>query len=142
MSGPSSNYDPVEVTPLSPEEVTRMRDEAVAAINAARNLDELKAARIAHAGDRAPLTLANSEIGALPPQARAEAGKRVGQARGAVKQALAARTAELEAERDQQVLLTETVDVTLPWDRRPAGARAPGAQGPHRASRLFRGLGC
>ena len=60
MSGPSSNYDPVEVTPLSPEEVTRMRDEAIAAINAARNLDELKAARIAHAGDRAPLTLANA----------------------------------------------------------------------------------
>src|ERR1700744_5882565 len=101
MSGPSSNYDPVEVTPLSPEEVTRMRDEAVAAINAARNLDELKTARIAPVGDRPPLTLANAEIGALPPQARAEAGKRVGQARGAVKQVLAARTAELEARRDK-----------------------------------------
>src|ERR1700744_766157 len=101
MSGPSSNYDPVEVTPLSPEEVTRMRDEAIAAINAARNLDELKAARIAHAGDRAPLTLANAQIGPLPPQARAEGGKRVGQARGAVKQALTARTAELEARRDK-----------------------------------------
>src|ERR1700753_1289889 len=59
MSGPSSNYDPVEVTPLSPEEVTRMRDEAIAAINAARNLDELKAARLAHAGDRAPPPPAN-----------------------------------------------------------------------------------
>ena len=38
MSGPSSNYDPVEVTPLSPEEVTRMRDEAIAAISAAGDL--------------------------------------------------------------------------------------------------------
>src|ERR1700761_2177869 len=132
MSGPSSNYDPVEVTPLSPEEVTRMRDVAIAAINAAR---------IAHTGDRAPLTLANAEIGALPPQARAEAGKRVGQARGAVKQALAARTAELEAERDQQVLLTETVDVTLPWDRRLPGARHPVTMAADRLSDVFVAMG-
>jgi len=141
MSGPSSNYDPVEVTPLSPDEVSRMRDEAVAAFGAARTLDELKAARIAHAGDRAPLTLANAEIGALPPQARAEAGKRVGQARGAVKQALTARTAELEAERDQQVLLTETVDVTLPWDRRPQGARHPVTMAADRLSDVFVAMG-
>src|SRR6201995_3343392 len=141
MSGPSSNYDPVEVTPLSPEEVTRMRDEAIAAINAARNLDELKAARIAHACALAPWTLANAEIGALPPQARAEAGKRVGQARGAVKQALAARPAELEAERDQQVLLTETVDVTLPWDRRLAGARHPVTMAADRLADVFVAMG-
>src|SRR6201992_1106934 len=141
MSGPSSNYDPVEVTPLSPEEVTRMRDEAVAAINAARTLDELKAARIAHAGDRAPLTLANAEIGALPPQAPDEAGKRGGQARGAVRQALTARTAELEAERDQQVLLTETVDVTLPWERRAHGGRLPVTFAADRLSDVFVAMG-
>jgi len=141
MSGPSSNYDPVEVTPLSPDEVSRMRDEAIAAFSAAHTLDELKTARIAHAGDRAPLTLANAEIGALPPQARAEAGKRVGAARGAVRQALAARTAELEAERDQQVLLTETVDVTLPWNRRLAGARHPVTMAGDRLSDVFVAMG-
>ncbi len=58
-----------------------MRDEALAAIAAAGTLDELKAARLAHAGDRSPLALANAEIGALPPEASAEAGKRVGAAR-------------------------------------------------------------
>ena len=141
MSGPSSSYDPVEVTPLSPEEVTRMRDEAIAAFSAAGDLDELKAARLAHTGDRAPLTLANAEIGALPPQARAEAGKRVGAARGAVRQALADRTTELEARRDQQVLLTETVDVTLPWDRRPAGARHPVTMAADRLSDVFVAMG-
>src|ERR1700722_7313324 len=112
MSGPSSSYDPVEVTPLSPEEVTRMRDEAIAAFSAAGDLDELKAARLAHAGDRAPMTLANAEIGALPPAARAEAGKRMGAARAAVREALAQRQAELEDERDRRVLVDEAVDVT------------------------------
>ena len=47
-----------------------------------RTLDELKAARLAHQGEKSPLALANREIGALPPSAKAEAGKRVGQARG------------------------------------------------------------
>ena len=78
MSAPNKQYDPVEVASLSPGEVTRMRDEALAAIAAAGTLDELKAARLAHAGDRSPLRLANAEIGALPPGARAEAGKRIG----------------------------------------------------------------
>ena len=141
MSGPNTNYDPVEVTPLSPDEVARMRDEALAAIAAAQTLDELKEARIAHFGDKAPLTLANSEIGALPPQARANAGKRVGAARGEVKKALAGRTAALEADRDRRVLLTEAVDVTLPWDRVPPGARHPVTMAADRLTDVFVAMG-
>ena len=125
MSGPNTDYDPVEVTPLKAEEVDRMRAEALAAIAAATTLDELKLARLDHAGERSPLALANREIGALPPQARKEAGMRVGQARGAVNQALAARQAELEADAEERMLVEETVDVTLPWDREPVGARHP-----------------
>jgi len=127
MSAPNKSYDPVEVAALSPGELQRMQDEALAAIADAANLDELKTARLAHFGDRAALTLANAEIGALPPAARAEAGKRVGTARAAVRTALAERQAELEAERDRRVLVEEAVDVTLPWDRPVSvnGARHP-----------------
>jgi len=127
MSAPNKAYDPVEVAALSPEELQRMQADALAAIAAAANLDDLKTARLAHFGDRAPLTLANAEIGALPPAARADAGKRVGTARAAVKTALAERQTELEAERDRRVLVDEAVDVTLPWDRRISldGARHP-----------------
>ena len=141
MSGPDTNYDPVEVTPLSPDEVARMRDEALAAIASARTLPELKEARIAHFGDKAPLTLANAEIGALPPQARAAAGKRVGAARAEVKRALAERTAELEAERDRRVLLEEAVDVTLPSDRVPPGARHPVTMAADRLTDVFVAMG-
>lgn len=125
MSAPNSDYDPVEVTPLRADEVERMRDEALAAIAAADSLDALKQVRIDHAGDRSPLALANREIGALPPAARKEAGRRVGQARGAVNQALAARTAEVEAAEFERRLAAETVDVTLPVDVEPIGARHP-----------------
>jgi phenylalanyl-tRNA synthetase alpha chain len=125
MSGPNTEYDPVEVTPLREDEVARMRDEALAAVAQAADLAALKQVRTDHAGDRSPLGLANREIGALPPQARKEAGMRVGQARGAISTALTERQAVLEAEHEERMLAEETVDVTLPWDRRPRGARHP-----------------
>jgi phenylalanyl-tRNA synthetase alpha chain len=125
MSAPNKNYDPVEVTALTADEVERAVAEALAAIAGARNLDELKEARLAHAGDKAPLSLARAEIGALPPQARADAGRRVGAAVGRVAGAVKERQEQLERERDEQVLITEKVDVTLPADRTLAGARHP-----------------
>ena len=125
MSAPNKNYDPVEVTALTADEVERAVAEALAAVDAAKNLDQLKEARLAHAGDKAPLSLARAEIGALPPQARADAGRRVGAAVARVAGAVKDRQQQLERERDEQVLVTERVDVTLPADRTPAGARHP-----------------
>jgi phenylalanyl-tRNA synthetase alpha chain len=122
---PSESFDPVEVAALQPEEIERNVAAALAAFDAATTLDELRAAALAHDGDRSPLALANREIGALPPAARKAAGQRIGPARGTVKQALARRQQELEADRDRRVLVDEAVDVTLPTDRRPVGARHP-----------------
>jgi phenylalanyl-tRNA synthetase alpha chain len=141
MSAPNKSYDPVEVEALKPEEIERMRDEALAAFAAAGDLDALAHAKSAHTSGTSPLALANREIGALPPQAKAEAGKRVGQARGAVNKALAARQAELEAERDARVLVEEAVDVTLPYDRAPAGARHPLTTFMERVSDVFVAMG-
>src|SRR3954470_11845597 len=141
MSAPNKSYDPVEVEALKPEEIERMRDEALAAFAAADSLDALQEAKVAHTGGASPLALANREIGALPPQAKAEAGKRVGQARGAVNKAFAARQAELEAERDARVLVEEAVDVTLPYDRTPAGARHPLTTFMERVADVFVAMG-
>ena len=61
------SYDPVEPHALAPETLQASLDDALQAIAKASDLDEFKAARLAHAGDRSPLALANREIGALPP---------------------------------------------------------------------------
>jgi phenylalanyl-tRNA synthetase alpha chain len=121
----STNFDPVEVSALAPDTVAGHVTDALAAIAAASDLDALKAARLTHDGDRSALALANREIGALPPAARKSAGQRVGAARAEVRAAVEARTGELAAARDARVLVEEAVDVTLPWDRRVAGARHP-----------------
>ncbi|UYB43392.1 phenylalanine--tRNA ligase subunit alpha [Streptomyces sp. Je 1-4] len=141
MSAPNKSYDPVEVEALKPEEIAARLDEALAAIAAAADLEELREVKVAHTGDRSPLALANREIGALPPHAKADAGKRVGQARGRVNQALKARQEELETERDARVLVEEAVDVTLPYDRTPAGARHPLTTFMERVADVFVAMG-
>ncbi|MFI1964764.1 phenylalanine--tRNA ligase subunit alpha [Streptomyces pathocidini] len=141
MSAPNKSYDPVEVEALKPEEIARMRDAAFAAFAAAGDLEALREAKVAHTGDRSPLALANREIGALPPHAKADAGKRVGGARGEVNRALKARQEELEAERDARVLVEEAVDVTLPHDRTPAGARHPLTTLMERIADVFTAMG-
>src|ERR1700685_1831266 len=113
MSAPNKNYDPVEVTALTPDEVERATQAALTAVAAAQTLDELKEARLAHAGGQAPLSLARAEIGALPPQARADAGRRIGSATAQVREALKQRQEELEHEPHEEVLITERVAVTL-----------------------------
>ncbi len=141
MSAPNKSYDPVEVATLSADAVQRAQADALAAIAAAGDLDELKAARLAHAGERSPISLANAEIGALPPAGRADAGRRIGAARSAIKAALADRQAELEADRDRRVLVEEAADVTLPWDRAPEGARHPVTSVAERLADVFVGMG-
>jgi phenylalanyl-tRNA synthetase alpha chain len=141
MSAPNKSYDPVEVSVLRPEEVARLRDEALAAISATRTIEELKQVRLAHAGDRSGLALANREIGALPPAARADAGKRIGAARAAVEKAIRVRQVELEDERDERAISEETVDVTLPWDRRPVGGRHPLTTMQERMADVFVSMG-
>ena len=141
MSGPNTNYDPVEVSALDPANIEAAVEAALTALAAATSLDELKAARIEHQGEKSPLALANREIGALPPSAKAEAGKRVGQARARVSQAIADRQSELEAERDERILVEERVDVTLPTARRPHGARHPIELVAQRLADAFVGMG-
>jgi phenylalanyl-tRNA synthetase alpha chain len=125
MSGPNDAYDPKQVAALAPESLARAVDDAEQAFAQAGTLEELAAAKPAHLGDRSPLLSARREIGALPPQARAEAGKRLNQSRTAVQAAFDQRRAVLQVERDSRTLREEAVDVTLPWDRIPTGARHP-----------------
>ncbi len=141
MSGPNTSYDPVEVAALDPQAIEDAVTAALAAAASATSLKELKAARSAHQGDRSALALANREIGALPPSAKAEAGKRVGQARGRVSQAFGARQAELETERDERILTEEAVDLTVVPPRRRIGARHPISLVTERVEDIFVGLG-
>lgn len=110
---------------LDGDQIDAMVTAAIEAFAAAGTVAELKEARLAHAGDRSPLALANRQIGGLPPEQRKEFGARVGRARGRVKEALEARDAEISAAELDRRLVEERVDVTLPVELAPIGAAHP-----------------
>lgn len=118
-------FDPREVATLHPGALDEVRAAGLAAFAAAPDLDQLHTAEITHLGQHSPVALARREIGALPPQARADAGRRVNAVLAALRSAYDERRRVLEADRDARALREETVDVTLPWDRAPRGARHP-----------------
>src|SRR5690625_3691904 len=109
---------------LDPGSVEAAVDAALTAIEQAGDLAELKEVRLSHDGDRSQLAKANQLIGRLEPSERAAAGKLLGGARGRVRKALAARNEVLQAEHDAQILVEETVDVTV-TSGEIAGARYP-----------------
>ncbi|MGI8723302.1 MAG: phenylalanine--tRNA ligase subunit alpha [Geodermatophilaceae bacterium] len=125
MSGANDLYDPKQVAILSGESLAMAVATAEKDFVKARDLEALAVLRPAHLGERAPIFAARRELGALPPAARSDAGKRVNLARQTVEAAYADRLATLTAERDDRVLVEQTVDVTLPVDRRLRGARHP-----------------
>ncbi|HEY2724044.1 MAG TPA: phenylalanine--tRNA ligase subunit alpha [Pseudonocardiaceae bacterium] len=141
MSGPNDTYDPKQVAALASDALTAAVEDAEKAFASAADLDALTAVKPAHLGDRSPLLTARREIGALPPQARAEAGKRLNASRAAVQEAFDRRRAELHTERDTRVLREEAVDVTLPWDRVTPGARHPITTLAERITDVFVGMG-
>ena len=98
---------------------------AKSAFQSAKDLDELKQARLAHAGDKSPISGASRNLGSLPADQKAEMGKLIGAARTQITEALDKRSSELEALRDQVVLQKERVDITLPALREHLGGLHP-----------------
>ncbi|MCW2717580.1 phenylalanine--tRNA ligase subunit alpha [Pseudonocardia sp.] len=129
------------MNPLHPDALAAAVAAARAAFEDAADLAALAEIKPVHLGDRAPLLLARRELGSLPGPDRADAGKRVNAARQEAQEAFDARREVLAAERDARVLAEEAVDVTLPWDRIPRGARHPLTQISERIADVFVGMG-
>lgn len=129
------------ISPLNPAVLDDAVAAAVAAFDAASNLDELQVAKAEHLGERAPISLARRELGSLPKEDRSAAGKLVNEVRGRASAALDKRTEALTAERDAAVLVAEAIDVTLPSARRPVGARHPITVIAEQVADVFVGMG-
>lgn len=110
---------------LSQDVLSAAVDAARRAFESAGDLDVLARAKTEHLGDRAPVALARQALAGLPRDERADAGKRVNIARAGAQAAYDERLAVLRAERDEAVLVAESIDVTLPSTRQPLGARHP-----------------
>ncbi|PZU45926.1 MAG: phenylalanine--tRNA ligase subunit alpha [Microbacterium sp.] len=126
---------------ITPDAVDAAVRDALAAIAAASSTAELKAARAAHSGETSPLALLNAQLRNVPNEKKAEFGKLVGQARGQVNQALAAREAALAEAETAAQLEAERVDITAIAPRGRVGARHPISLLQEEIADLFVGMG-
>ena len=97
---------------ITPEAVEAAVAAALEAITAAADTTELKAARAAHVADGSPLAVLNASMRQVAPENKAAFGKLVGQGRGQVTKALAAKEEELAAAEVAARLESERLDIT------------------------------
>ena len=128
MSYRNDPYDPKQVAQLDQASLDDAVVQAQKAFAGASDMDALAALRHQHLGDRSPVSLARREIGALPPHAKADAGKRVNEARSAIQTAYDARLEQLQAERAKTVLVgrgSRRHAAVGPSPARARGTRSP-----------------
>ncbi|MFJ4225466.1 phenylalanine--tRNA ligase subunit alpha [Microbacterium sp. NPDC089695] len=126
---------------ITPEAVESAVAAALDAIAAAADTAELKAARAAHVAEGSPLAVLNASMRQVAPENKAAFGKLVGQGRGRVTQALAAKESELAAAEVAARLEAERVDITAVPSRTRVGARHPLTLLSEQISDIFVGMG-
>ena len=141
MAKKESGPEPVDPSVLEESALDAAVDSAEQAFADASDLDALTKVKIDHVGGKAPLALAQRALGALPGDQKADAGKRVKVERYRVQKSFDERSAVLSAERDAAILVAETIDVTLPTDRAPVGARHPITIISEQVADVFVGMG-
>ena len=107
----------------------------------AKDFDSLKEVRLSFFGEKGIMSIANRQMRDLQNQHKGPVGKLLGQARAALTEAIEARTAELEAEREARILAEEAVDVSAASPRRSLGGRHPIALMQERLTDIFVGMG-
>ena len=115
--------------------------EAQAEIAAAESLGELDDARVRFLGRQGRVTAELKALGALAPELRPAAGKRLNDGKQAIRRALDMRKEALSSDALRSKLESGRLDVTLPGRGQSSGALHPVTRTIERISSLFRAIG-
>lgn len=110
---------------ITPENVEVAVRHALDAFSGATSLEQLKAAKTAHLGEKSALSVMNATLRDLPPELKASSGKLMGESKTRVAVALAAAEVEVAAREERDALQQEALDMTGLGGRALVGARHP-----------------
>ena len=117
--------------------LAQLREEAVAAIEAAADLSALDAVRVSFLGKKGVLTLRLRELGGLPPEQRPAAGSEINVVKQLLEARIDARRQSFESARFDAVLAAEALDVSLTGRGQTSGSLHPITRTMRRISRIF-----
>ena len=122
-------------------DLTDQKQAALAAINAATNLEALEEQRVGALGKKGWVSLALKTLGQMSPEERKDAAPAIQAVRGEVAAALDAKKADLEAAALEAQLASETIDLTLPAPDHARGSIHPVSQVMDELAEIFADLG-
>ena len=118
-----------------------LRDEGLAAIRAAADLNALDELRVSLLGRKGSLTAELKELGNLPESERPGAGKAINAAKQDLTAAIAQRHDDLQSQQLQETLREDAIDVTLAGRGQSRGSLHPITRTLRRMRRIFERAG-
>lgn len=107
------------------EQIARLREEAVAAVEVAARPEDVEQVRVRFLGRKGEVTQLLRGLGAVPPDERPQIGKLVNELREELEALIGQRKERLAAAALEERLREETIDVTLPGRGPALGRRHP-----------------
>jgi len=107
------------------EELKKIREEALAALDSVGTPGELEELRVRYLGKKGAMTAILKQMGALPADERPQMGALANEVRSSIEEKLASARAGLEKKALEMRLRAEAVDVTMPGDKPELGHRHP-----------------
>ena len=120
-------------------QLDQLKAEALAAIAATADENDLEASRVKFLGKKGQLAAASAGMRDVPKEEKASVGQKLNEVRGAISGAIDARSAELVAVRDAAAMAG--IDATLPGKPHPVGSLHPLSQVLDRAVSVLRRMG-
>ena len=123
------------------DQISEMRERALARIRESVDTDKLNEVRVAFLGKKGELTGMLKSMKDLSPEERPQFGQMVNDLRAELESAMEETKKKLEGAARELQLKTEVIDVTLPAKRRMTGHRHPNALALEEIERIFIGMG-
>lgn len=123
------------------ETLTKLHDDALAAVAAADSSQALQNLRVEYLGKKGVITAQLKFLGQLSPAERPAAGAKINRVKEAVTNAISARLAELQEAALAAKLAAEKIDVTAPGRRQAQGGLHPVTMTLRRMQALFTNIG-
>ncbi|MCC8099155.1 MAG: phenylalanine--tRNA ligase subunit alpha [Clostridiales bacterium] len=123
------------------EQLAKIKEDALAAIHAAGQSDELDAVRVKYLGKKGELTAVLKQMGKLPSEERPVMGQMANEVRAALTDAITEQSKALADVALNLKLKAETVDVTMPGQRQAVGHKHPITMVIDEVTDVFIGMG-
>jgi phenylalanyl-tRNA synthetase alpha chain len=107
------------------EEILSLKELFLKELKSAKSLTEIQQLRVKYLGKKGLVTSRLKSLSSISPELRPEYGKAINDVKGFITEEIENREADLKSEEHKRLILSETLDITLPGKFTPFGREHP-----------------